>query len=112
MSEKKKTTTTTDKQSTDVQENKTIAALSYVWILCLVPLLGKKDSEFAQFHAKQGLILFIIEIIGMLLYWFPVFGQLLFLALIVVSVIGIIKVLNGEWWKIPFVYEWSKKINL
>ncbi len=107
MPEKK--STSTDK---DVEDNKTIAALSYLWILCLVPLLGKKDSKYAQFHAKQGLVLFIIEIIGSLIFWFPMFGQLLMLALVVVSVMAIIKALNGEWWEIPFIYEWSKKINL
>lgn len=96
----------------DVEANKMIAALSYVWILFLVPLLGKRDSKFAQFHAKQGLILFIIELLAGLIMWFPVFGQLLMLALIIVAVVGIIKALNGEWWEIPYVYEWSKKINL
>lgn len=103
---------TTPTQDKDVLENKSIAALSYLWILCLVPLLGKKDSKFAQFHAKQGLVLFIIEIIGSLVFWLPLFGQILMLALLVVSVMGIIKTLNGEWWKVPFIYEWSKKINL
>ena len=108
----------TDKKTTpaskdpDVEANKTIAALSYVWILCLVPLLGERNSKFAQFHAKQGLVLFIIEIIGSLVFWFPFFGQLLMLAIAVVAVMGIIKALNGEWWKIPHIYEWSKKINL
>ncbi len=96
----------------DVEDNKVMAALSYAWILFLVPLLGKRDSKFAQFHAKQGLVLFIIELIASLLMWFPVFGQLIMLALLVVSVLGIIKALNGEWWKIPFIHEWSKKINL
>ena len=100
------------KKDADVEENKTMAALSYAWILCLVPLLGKRDSKFAQFHAKQGLVLFGVEIIVGLLWWFPIFGQLLMLALLVVSVAGIIKALNGEWWKIPYVYNWSKKINL
>ena len=96
----------------DIEQNKTIAALSYAWILCLVPLLGKRNSKFAQFHAKQGLVLFIIEIAGSLLMWFPIFGQLFMLLLVIVSVMGIIKTLNGEWWKIPYVYNWSKKINL
>jgi uncharacterized membrane protein len=99
-------------QNKDVEENKVMAALSYAWILCLVPLLGKKDSKYAQFHAKQGLVLFIIELAASLFLWFPFFGQLLMLALVVVSVIGIIKALNGEWWKIPYIYDWSKKINI
>ena len=46
----------------DVEANKTVAALSYISILFLVPLLGKRDSKFAQFHAKQGLILFTTRI--------------------------------------------------
>jgi uncharacterized membrane protein len=96
----------------DVENNKIIAALSYGWILFLVPLLGKRDSKFAQFHAKQGLILFLIELVAGLVMWFPFFGQLLMLALIIVAVVGIIKALNGEWWKIPYIYEWSLKINL
>ncbi len=107
-SENKKTSTT----DSDVEQNKAIAALSYVWILCLVPLLGKRNSKFAQFHAKQGLILFIIEIVASLFFWFPFFGQLLMLFLAVISIIGIVKTLNGEWWKIPYLYDWSKKINL
>jgi len=98
--------------SADVEQNKAIAALAYVWILFLIPLLGKRDSEFAQFHAKQGLILFIIEIVASLFFWFPFFGQLLMLALVVISIIGIVKTLNGELWKIPYLYDWSKKINL
>jgi len=39
------------------------AALSYVWILCLYPLLFRKDSAFIQFHAKQGVALFVLEIL-------------------------------------------------
>lgn len=96
----------------DVEINKNVAAMSYLWILCLVPLLGKRDSKFAQFHAKQGLVLFGIELLASLFIWFPVFGQLFMLSLIVVSAMGIVKTLNGESWEIPFIHEWSKKIKL
>jgi uncharacterized membrane protein len=96
----------------DIEENKLIAALSYVWILCLVPLLTKRKSKFAQFHAKQGLILFAIEVFASFIMLFPVVGQLIALVLLVISVVGFVKALSGEWWKIPYIYEWSKKINL
>jgi uncharacterized membrane protein len=99
------------KNKQDIEDNKTMAALSYVWILFLVPLFGKRDSEFAQFHAKQGLILFVIEVLAGLLVWFPIFGQLLMLALVIIAIIGIVKTLNGEYWKIPYIYEWSQKIK-
>lgn len=93
------------------QERK-MAALSYVFILCLVPLLGDKKSAFVQFHAKQGLVLFVIEVFAGLIAWFPIFGQLFVLSLFIVSVMGVVKTLRGEKWEIPFVYEWSKKVNV
>ena len=92
----------------DVEANKTVAFLSYLWILFLIPLILKRDSKFCQFHAKQGLILFILSFVS----WFPIIGWLIGLALLIIAVIGIIKSLSGEWWEIPFIYDFSKKINL
>ncbi len=96
----------------DIQENKAIAILSYIGILCLVPLLAKKDSPFAQFHAKQGLVLFIVEIIGMFLM--PLFGLgvLINLAALIFSVIGIINVAGGKMSKLPIVGDLAEKFNL
>ena len=95
----------------DAEQNSGVAALSYLWILFIVPLLGKRNSKFAQFHAKQGLVLFGIELVAGMFAWFPIFGQLIVLALIVVAVMGAVKALNEEWWEIPYISEWSKKIN-
>lgn len=92
----------------DIEKNKTVAALSYIWILFLIPLLGKKHSKFSQFHAKQGLILFLLSFVA----WFPLIGWLIGLAIIVISVMGVLKSLEGVWWKAPYIYELSKKINL
>lgn len=96
----------------DVEEHKLVAALSYVWILFLIPLLLNRDSKFSQFHARQGLILCIIEIVGSLVFWIPVVGQILFLLVLIIAVMGFIKTLQGEWWKAPLIYRWSEKIKL
>lgn len=108
MSESKEKTTI-DK---DVEDNKFVAVLSYIHILFLVPLLLKRDSKFCQFHAKQGLILFIVQTIVGLVAWIPVIGWLLGLAAVLISIIGILKVLAGEYWKIPYLYEYSQKIKI
>lgn len=92
----------------DIEKNKTIAAGGYLWILCLIPLLIKQKSKFAQFHAKQGLVLFGLSFATIV----PFFGQILLLVLIIVSATAAVKAYNGEWWKIPFVYDLSKKIKL
>lgn len=96
----------------DIEENKFIAALSYLGILVLVPLLVKKDSKFSQFHAKQGLILLIIWVVGWIVFWVPIFGQILLLALIVLNIVAFIQALNGKRWEIPVISDWAKKINL
>jgi len=103
----------TEEQKNNSQEiidekSKGMAAISYVWILCLIPLLNNKNSKFAQFHAKQGFVLFVLSFATIV----PFLGQLLFVILLLLSVISFIKAYNGEWWKIPVIYDWSKKVNL
>ncbi len=92
----------------DVEKNKSMAILSYLWILFLIPLLNKKNSRFCQFHAKQGAVLFFLSFATVI----PVLGMVFGLLLLFISVIGIIKINNSEWWKIPVIYDWSKKVNL
>lgn len=45
----------------DIKENKLIAVFAYVNVLVLVPILAGRKSPFARYHAKQGLVLFVIE---------------------------------------------------
>ncbi|MCI0479360.1 hypothetical protein L0Y59_02340 [Candidatus Uhrbacteria bacterium] len=96
----------------DVEENKVVACLSYVWILFLIPLLAKKDSRFCQEHAKQGLVLFIVWIVGSFVFWFPIIGWALAVALLVVNVYAFVKCLMGEFWEIPVIGPLRKKFNL
>jgi len=96
----------------DIENNKVIAAMSYLWILCLVPLFLRRGSKFAQFHAKQGLMLFIVEIIGWLIFWIPVIGWLLIIILIVFAVMGIVMSLDGKFWEMPILGKYAAKINL
>ncbi len=106
----KKTGEYNEKQ--DVKDNALIAAIGYVWILCLVPLFLKRNSKFATFHAKQGLILFILEIVGWLIFWIPLLGWLVFLAVLILAIMGIMNALQGVWWEMPVLGKYAKKINL
>jgi len=90
------------------QENKLLAAISYLWILSIIILLVKKDSKLVQFHAKQGFILFVASVI----FWFiPILGWILNLVVLVLVVVGFIKALSGEYWKVPLVSSLAEKIN-
>ena len=102
----------------DIEENKAITFLSYLGILALVPLLAKRDSKFAQFHAKQGLVLAIIIIICVWISGFiPFLGWFLLAPVasiggIVLTIIGLINVANGEMKELPIIGDLAKKINL
>jgi len=92
----------------DAQQNKLWALLSYLGILVLIPLLAKKDSKFAQFNAKQGLLMFILEFF----VWIPIIGWLVGIALFIAWIIVVINVLQGKYWKIPVIGEYAEKINI
>jgi uncharacterized membrane protein len=47
----------------DAEKNKVMGIIAYLWILCLVPIFAAKDSPFAKYHANQGLVLFLLEIV-------------------------------------------------
>ena len=99
----------------EVLEGKPYAILAYLWILCLVPLILKKENKFALFHAKQGLVLFIGELAISFIAVIPILGwMILFLGTMlfgVLSLIGIVQVLVGNFWKMPVVGDIAEKIN-
>ena len=103
-------------QDPEIQDAKFFAAVGYLNLLCLVPLLLKKQNKFAQFHGKQALVLFILEIAACILKIVPALGDLVFTVAFVVfgilSLVGIVKVLMGEYWEMPVIFEISNRISL
>ena len=110
---KKDTAAKEDKQ---VVEGKVWAILAYLSILCLLPLLLKKDNKFVLFHSKQGLVLFIAWVAGALVNIIPLVGPVVFGIVAIVagiySLVGIVKVLMGEYWKAPYISDIAEKINI
>ena len=100
----------------DIDENRIISAIGYIGVLFLLPLLMKRDSDYAQYHGKQGLALFLAWTINSVIAIVPIigwtvafFGSIL---LLVLSFLGILKAYAGEYWEMPFVRVLSKKLNL
>jgi len=96
--------------------NKSIALLSYIGLLVLVPLLTAKDDEFVQFHAKQGLVLLIAAIAIAVVNIIPILGQIVSLigglACLVLAVMGIINVLNGERKPLPLIGQYADRFKI
>lgn len=100
----------------DIEDNKVIAAIGYVGILCLIPLLAKKDSKFAQEHGKQAFILFVVEIAVWILGMIPIIGWFLigpigWIVTMIISIIAIVKTLQGDFWEIPLISKYRSKVN-
>jgi len=101
----------------DVEENKIWAVIAYLGILCLIPLLAKKDSPYAQFHAKQGLVLFITGIIVGAVSALPFIGWFIVAPLgsifvLVLAIIGIVNAVQGKTKELPLIGQFGRKINL
>ena len=98
------------------QEDKVYAALSYIWILVFVPLLMKRNNGYVQFHAKQGIVLLIVELILWVIGMVPVLGWLIafvgHIVVAVLAVLGIVAALVGRYWEMPFLGEYAKKVNI
>ncbi len=90
-----------------------MGVLSYLGPLVIISYLFARKYPFVKFHVKQGLVLFTIQIILWILA--PVFSwplwsvlRLLHLGLAILSIIGIINVLNKKEKPLPFVGEFSR----
>ncbi|MEK7139512.1 MAG: hypothetical protein AAB817_02325 [Patescibacteria group bacterium] len=95
-----------------VSSSNFLAALSYVWILFLIPLLGKRQDPACQWHGKQGLVLFLVEVVGTLVFWIPVIGWALWLVVLLAAIWGFLQALQGNYWAMPVLGKYAKKIQL
>ncbi len=92
-------------------ERDIVAIFSYLWILFLIPLFGYKNNSFVQFHAKQGLVLFIAHILILLILLIPVIGWIVGpiagIVWFVLVIIGIINVFKGEKTLLPIIGKFA-----
>ncbi len=99
--------TTAEFDSQDIEQNKVMALLSYLGLLFLVPLLAAKDSKFARFHANQGLVLFLAEIVLGVVNVIPVLGCIVSgigsIAVLVLAILGIINAAQGKAKELPVI---------
>ena len=104
-----------DRGKKTIEEGKTAAILAYVPFLCFFALINKKDNPFALKHGKQGLLLFLIEIVAVV-FLLPKISQLFWNAVLILClvfvILGILYALQGKDWKIPYIGDWADKLNI
>lgn len=107
---------------------KLLGALSYFWIFVIVPLLIKRDSQFVQFHAWQGLVLtggfLLISVLFKIitgpfrfgtgsgtLGFFAMFDFVRLVLAVVIYAWAIYNAYSGKWVRIPVVYNFSERLR-
>ena len=101
-------------QDEHIREGKIFAILAYLSILCIIPLIIKKENGFVLNHGKQGLVIFLGEVAVFILH--IILGvfilRLGMFILGVCSFAGIIAALKGETIEIPIISDIARKITL
>ena len=105
-------------QSSDKQ---IMMALSYIGPLGLIPLLMKHQDREVQWHAKNGIVIFVAEIIVYVVLWLvgnyipfmgcitgPIFCVIP-VAFLLIAIFAIVKATQGQRLRIPFVSDFADK---
>ena len=91
-----------------------LAVMSYLGVLSLVPLVMNRNDPYVQFHARQGVILWMWEVLAIYTLLMPVVGKLFFkfssVACVILSVIGVLAVVLGRAWKFPIIGDWAARL--
>lgn len=111
-----------------VVNDRWLGATCYLSFLVVIPILSRPRSEFLARHCRQGFALFFVEVVLFLFLWIvdktvgqiPILGLLVsillhlafFLLCLMLSVIGFVKALSGEEWRIPFLDDLADRVPL
>jgi len=103
-----------------------IAAAGYICFVCFFSLWKAKKDVFIRSHASQGVLLFVAECAALVMAAIlgATFGRIKIVGLIVVglfeliagiaalvlSIVGMVKALFGEDWRMPFLGEYRDKV--
>jgi len=97
------------------EEGRMAAILSYIPFLCFIPLLNMRENKEASFHARQGVILFLIELVAAL-FLVDGISDFVFKGVLIVaiafSVAGIYFALRGKSYKLPIIGDLADKTKL
>lgn len=100
----------------EIREGKFFDVISYISFLCILTLVLKKNNNFALYHAKQGLVLFVMEVVAFILSIIPLLGWLIgivgYALFLLISLWGIMQAALGIYCKLPVITEISEKVIL
>ncbi|MCM8832263.1 MAG: hypothetical protein NC918_08735 [Candidatus Omnitrophica bacterium] len=97
----------------EIRKGAPFAALSYCLFLWILAFIFCKNNNFAHFHAKQGIVIFIGEVICSVLSLLPIIGKFFYIIGLVVflwvSIVGIYSSLTGSLKRFPIISKIADK---
>jgi uncharacterized membrane protein len=91
----------------EIKDGAPFAALAYVFFLWILTFISKKENRFAHFHAKQGIVIFIGEMVFGVLALLPLVGKAFYIVglilFLVLSLYGIYYALTGKTVRMPVI---------
>lgn len=110
-------------------DSKIFAALSYLSVLFIVPWIVKRDDAFVMFHVRQGIALFLAEVVVWFILWLLEsllttvfsFGAFTFVSLLyklawlvftAVSLVGVYFAAKGEQKQLPILWVIARNLKI
>lgn len=88
---------------TSYSASKILSALSYFGMLFILPYIFCDNDDFAKFHAKQGLNLFVASIVAGIVASIFGLGWIVTIAKLYFIYKGVSNVLNGRKLELPYI---------
>lgn len=92
-------------------ESKLFAVLSYISVLSLIPLLFRRDDEYALYHARQGLALLIYGVVADILGAIPGIGWIFGVFRVVCVFKGMINAANDIKEPLPYIGKFAERFR-
>ncbi len=97
------------------EDRRMAAVMAYIPFLCFVPLIRMRDDPYAYFHARQGLILFFLEIVAFI-FSFPHLSQFFWTVIIIgcigAAIAGIIFAIQGKMHRLPVIGDIADRLRM
>jgi hypothetical protein len=87
------------------EDDRLLAILAYVPVLCLVPFMKTDRIDFVTGHVRLGVTLFVIEVFALILRYLRVVWDLIILLCVIAAIAGIVSVVRGRPFSIPYISD-------
>lgn len=87
-----------------------LAALSYLNVLVIIPLIFSKNRPFVSFHVKQGMVLLAFFALSIFTLYLPAVPYLFALFYAICIIVGIINIIRGGEKHLPLIGRLADRI--